>query len=90
MAKPIPMTDEEFKRFEEMANGEGPLPYSALRKACDDLKVVRGMDYPPDWWSRIMKSGLYDRIMDRVDAWDDRRGRYPRTVATERLDDYDR
>lgn len=63
-----PMTEKEIERFEAMANGEGPLPYSALRRACDDLKMARSMNYPTDWWARVMKSGLYDRIMARIDG----------------------
>lgn len=27
-------------------------------KLCDRIKAVRGGQYPPDWWEKIMLSGL--------------------------------
>lgn len=29
---------------------------------CDEIKRARGGQYPPDWWSRMMMTGLIESI----------------------------
>ena len=32
--------------------------------ACDKIKAAHGGRYPPDWWARVMQSGLGRRVAD--------------------------
>ena len=35
---------------------------------CDAIKKVRGGSYPPDWWNRVMMSGLASKAKDNWDC----------------------
>ena len=37
-------------------------------RVCDEIKNARGGEYPPDWWNRIMMTGLMAQIHD---AWEE-------------------
>jgi len=41
--------------------------YQDIRLACDTIKHRREGSYPPDWWEKMMSSGLYDLILNRSD-----------------------
>jgi hypothetical protein len=55
-----PITDDELRMLGQCEN------YAQLRHTCNVLKMRRAENYPPDWWNRVMNSGLYDAIMERV------------------------
>jgi hypothetical protein len=33
--------------------------------ACDDIKAARGGQYPPDWYSVVIRGGILDRAQVR-------------------------
>lgn len=37
---------------------------SEWNSACDEIKKARNGIYPPDWWPRMMMSGLIAEIQD--------------------------
>jgi len=55
-----PLLPEEIKALEEVK------VYADLRYACDVMKLRRGHAYPPDWWNKVMASGMYDKIIERI------------------------
>lgn len=40
--------------------------YADLRFICDVLKFRRRQAYPPDWWEKVMNSGLYDQVQEKI------------------------
>jgi len=62
---PVPkgtnMTPEELQAFAECEN------YAQFRATADAIKLRRGYEYPPDWWSKMINSGLHAAIMNRID-----------------------
>ncbi len=56
-----PLLPEEIRALEEVK------VYADLRYACDVMKLRRGHAYPPDWWNKVMASGMYDKILERID-----------------------
>jgi len=52
----------------ELASLEECQSPAAWRAAADKIKVARGGEYPPDWWSRVKESGLMDRVVARWDG----------------------
>lgn len=53
------LTDDEIKQL-EAARSE-----KEWNDACDAVKRTRGGQYPGDWWSRVMVSGLAARVTSR-------------------------
>ena len=56
------ITDKELKMLEECQLAKD------WANACDDIKSARGGEYPDDWWDKVNKSGMMDRIMSRWGA----------------------
>lgn len=50
----------------EIANLKATRSSIEWNSVCDGIKTARGGEYPPDWWSRIMMTGLAAQIHD---AW---------------------
>ncbi len=46
------LTNEEIIRLEATKNEQ------EWNDVCDEIKTARNDQYPPDWWPRIMLSGL--------------------------------
>lgn len=53
----------KLSQAEEIALLEAPNEV-AWDKVCDEIKAARGGRYPPDWWARVVKSGLMKRVTD--------------------------
>lgn len=32
---------------------------------CDEIKAARNGQYPPDWWAKVMMSGLASAVRDQ-------------------------
>ena len=50
------ITTEEIKALEETKSERDWIT------VCDNIKRARSGSYPPDWWDKIMLSGLMLRI----------------------------
>ncbi len=53
------LTSEEMDRLESVQTME------QWDDACDAVKNARGGVYPHDWWLRVMRSGLAERVAAR-------------------------
>lgn len=51
---------------QEIANLNATRSSIEWNSVCDQIKAARGGEYPPDWWNRIMMTGLAAQIHD---AW---------------------
>jgi hypothetical protein len=49
------LTDDEMRMLQE---AELPEEWD---EACDAVKSARGGQYPPDWYSRVLQSGMLAR-----------------------------
>jgi len=56
------MTPEEVLALAACEN------YAQFRATCDALKLRRGYDYPPDWYQKMVASGVHAALMKRFDA----------------------
>lgn len=56
------ITNEEINLLEACTSRD------AWNKACDTIKDARRGQYPDDWWPRVKKSGMMDRILRRFGA----------------------
>lgn len=50
------LTDDEFRRALDTSN---PLEWNDF---CDEVKAARGGEYPPDWFERMLVSGVMATI----------------------------
>lgn len=63
MADEIPLiSEEEINRLEACQSD------IEWNDTCDSIKERRDGAYPPDWWPKVMKSGLADRVTARWDG----------------------
>ena len=53
------ITDQELEMLSNCLSEE------EWGRACDQIKKVRGGQYPPDWWARVKQSGLLTRVLAR-------------------------
>lgn len=56
------ITDDELQALRETKND------SDWSQVCEEIKAARNGGYPPDWWPKVMASGLMDEIRQ---GWDD-------------------
>jgi hypothetical protein len=42
--------------------------YAQYRMTCDAIKTRRKMAYPPDWWEKMMVSGLQNIMLAKFDG----------------------
>ena len=50
------LTDQEIEKLKAT---KSETEWNAM---CDEIKRARGGQYPPDWWPRMMMSGLISQI----------------------------
>ncbi len=53
------ITEKEIQSLREAATED------AWNKVCDDIKKVRDQQYPPDWYSKVVLSGLMQRVSSK-------------------------
>jgi hypothetical protein len=55
----INLTDEEFASLTVAANNHDR---DAWNTACNAIKLARDGQYPPDWYHRVLASGLPEKL----------------------------
>ena len=50
------ITEKEIQSLREAATEDD------WNKVCDDIKKARGQKYPPDWYAKVVMSGLMQRV----------------------------
>lgn len=53
------LTDEELKRLQSAAESQDGDAWHAI---CDDVKRARDGYYPPDWYQKVIASGLTSKM----------------------------
>lgn len=54
------ITPEELQELELTTNAD------EWNAACDKIKAARGGQYPPDWYAKVLASGL---MAEAQDSW---------------------
>lgn len=52
------ITEAEIDKLKASKNEQ------AWNAVCDEIKKARAGQYPPDWWAKVMQSGLAANIQD--------------------------
>ena len=53
------ITEKEIQSLREAATEE------AWDQVCDEIKKVRGQEYPPDWYTKVIMSGLMQSVSSK-------------------------
>ena len=52
----VNLTEAEMAKLQKVTSS------TEWNKVCDEIKEARGGEYPPDWFAKVVMSGLFNAI----------------------------